>query len=105
MRKASVKALVQFGGEAVDPLIAALKHKKWVVRQLAASALGQIGDSRAVEPLIALLHDTEAVVRELASRSLGAIGDQRAIEALAGVANEDLDRQVRAAAREAKSKL
>jgi HEAT repeat protein len=62
------------------------------LRGWAASALGEIGDTRAVEPLIAALQDQVPVVREWAAQALGEIGDARAVEPLiAALQDEDPD--------------
>ena len=50
-RAAATEALGKIG-EAVDPLIQALKDENVYIRRGAAEALGKIGDARAVEPLI-----------------------------------------------------
>ncbi|GGM45788.1 hypothetical protein GCM10012275_16010 [Longimycelium tulufanense] len=52
------------------------------VRQLAAAALGTIGDARAVEPLIAALEDSSLDVRVAAAASLRRLADPRAVPAL-----------------------
>jgi HEAT repeat protein len=51
------------------------------VRFEAASALGDIGDSRCVEPLMGSLNDTHHK-KEVAIRSLGKIGDPQALPTL-----------------------
>jgi HEAT repeat protein len=48
-------ALVQIGQPAVEPLTRALDGRDAAARQVAAAALGQIGDERAIEPLRKLL--------------------------------------------------
>ena len=70
------KALVKIGKPAIEPLIAALKYKKSHVREMAAEALGKIGDSRAVEPLIAALQDRDSSVREEVAEALKRITKQ-----------------------------
>jgi HEAT repeat protein len=72
--EAAAAALVRIGAPAVEPLSAALKDKRWPVRELAAQALGQIGDARAVEPLSAALKDRYSSVLESAAKALGQIG-------------------------------
>jgi HEAT repeat protein len=112
-RKAACQALTQIGVAAVEPLIAALAHRQWIVREYAASVLGNIGDARAIDPLIAALSDREAVVREFASRALGAIGSrledgdlrQYIAAALAIAALYDMDNSVREVACEAQRQL
>ena len=65
VREAAVRALVQIGPPAVDPLIKALKAKNPSVQAAAAKALGTIGDKRAVVPLINMMknsYDLELMV-------------------------------------------
>lgn len=68
----------------VEGLIKALEDGREKVRQIAAKALGEIGDKRAVEPLIRLLeHESEyGVVLRTAVDALGNIGDKRAVTPL-----------------------
>lgn len=67
----------------VEGLIKALSYEKDPdVREDAASALGEIGNSKAVEPLIKALEDSGNVVRRYAAEALGKIGDKRAVEPL-----------------------
>jgi HEAT repeat protein len=83
VRLHAAKALGDKGDlKAVEPLMAALEDKDWVVRFAAAQALGNIGDKQAVEPLTKALEDTDSQVRHWAAHSLGKIGDARAVEAL-----------------------
>ncbi len=75
---------------AVEPLIAALKDKYWLVRQIAASSLGRIGDPRAIEPLIAALKDESWNVRCTAAQSLLSYkNDSRIIEPLTILLSDD----------------
>jgi HEAT repeat protein len=67
---------------AVEPLIAALKHKNHNVSACAAVALGNIKDPRAVEPLIAALKHKNHNVSACAAVALGNIKDPRAVEPL-----------------------
>jgi HEAT repeat protein len=46
------------------------------VRQMAAYALGLIGDSQAVEPLVAALNDPDALVQGRAAEALGLLGQK-----------------------------
>jgi HEAT repeat protein len=66
----------------VSKEIGNLKDEVPALRQQAAEALGQSGNSRAVEPLIAALSDPEISVRGSAATALGAIKDPRALEPL-----------------------
>jgi HEAT repeat protein len=51
-------------------LSAALRSEDMGMRQIAAWALGQIGDRRAIKPLEAALRDSDSDVRESAASSL-----------------------------------
>ena len=94
---------VEIGRPAVELLIGALKHHDPAVRQLAAKALGDIGDVRAVEPLIAALRGREDL-RAVAATALGQIDDIRAVEPLLA-ALKDGASNVRAAAARALGRL
>lgn len=59
------------------------------MRQAAAAALGQIGDTRALKPLVGALHDQSSDVGQAAAEALGQIGDPRALPHLERVARED----------------
>jgi HEAT repeat protein len=82
MRETAFAAVISIGAPAVEPLIAALSHKKVMVRNIAAQALGRIADPRAVEPLIAALADKDEKVPQMAAKALGWIADPRAVEPL-----------------------
>lgn len=85
-RRAMV-ALEKFAGNAVEPLITALKKGDPVTRMSAAEVLGKIGDINAVRPLIYALdskkkRDKNRYVRAKIAEALGKIGDERAVEVL-----------------------
>ncbi len=82
VRDAAVEALSRIGRAAVEPLIAALKHHNWEVRENAVKALGRIRDARVVEPLIAALKDKDESVRRAAIEPMGKIRDARAVKPL-----------------------
>jgi len=84
-------------GKNVGTLIQNLKDKNRNVRSSAASALGDIKDTRAVEPLIAALKDKNSIVRRLAASALAKIMDTRAVVPLIA-ALKDKDADVRACA-------
>ena len=77
--KQNWEILIQIGKSAVAPLINCLMDKNDNVRQSAASALGNIGDSLAVEPLIFSLKDKCGKVRYSAADALGKLGDKNAV--------------------------
>jgi len=58
------------------------------VNEVAALALGEIGDSRAVEPLINALGDENWEVRSTVAKALGKISDDRAIQPLINLLND-----------------
>ncbi|MDK1031543.1 MAG: HEAT repeat domain-containing protein, partial [Planctomycetia bacterium] len=72
----------QMATAAVGKLIAALRDSEPRVRDVAAWALGLIGDVRAIGPLIASLKDEDGFVRSDAAEALGVINDKRAVEPL-----------------------
>ena len=74
--------LSKAGASAVEPLLEALQDGQYVVRQLAALALGEMGDLRAVERLVERLGDEYEAVRQAAAVSLGKLGAAEAIEPL-----------------------
>lgn len=81
-RLLAASRLGRLGSPALPPLIAALRDSRSGVRQMAASALGDIGSPEAVEPLLPLLRDEAAEGRQYAATALGQIGDPRATEPL-----------------------
>jgi nucleotide-binding universal stress UspA family protein len=68
------RLLVAKDGQAVNPLVEALKSKNVWVRWEASKALGQIADPSATEALVAALRDKEFDVRWLAAEGLTRIG-------------------------------
>lgn len=60
--------------QAVNSLVMLLGDRDWVIRRVAAEALGKIGDPRAMDKLVPVLGDESPAVREAASRSLGRLG-------------------------------
>lgn len=73
----------------LDPLLAALGNKDWIVRMHAAKALGRIKNPEAIEPLIPLLQDKVKAVREETTAALVAIGDAAIPSLLAALADTD----------------
>jgi HEAT repeat protein len=70
------RALIAIGPAAVPRLCQLLYRGSTAVRELAAGALGAIGDPRAIEPLSQALAIDETPVRIAAARSLGQIADR-----------------------------
>ncbi len=76
VQEAASTVLASIADERVlEPLIASLRNRDWIVRMHAAKALGRIGHSAAVTPLISLLQDSVKAVREETAAALAAIGD------------------------------
>jgi HEAT repeat protein len=75
---------------AVEPLLAAMKHQDWRVREEVAKALGEIGDGRAAEPLGAALKDGDHMVRLAAVEALGQLGDPRAVQPLVAALKDEV---------------
>ena len=83
-----VMNLMALGRPAVSDLREALEDGHWMVREVAAQALGLIGDMRAVEPLLRKAKaDRDMGVRESCIKALGEFGDARAVEVLVEAVN------------------
>jgi nucleotide-binding universal stress UspA family protein len=76
VRMKARRSLVAMGGQAVGPLVEALRSKNDWVRWEAAKALGQIADPAATQALLAALRDEEFDVRWLAAEGLIHIGSK-----------------------------
>ena len=74
VQKTAALSLILIGAPAVNALCVELKSTNPSARQLAAEALGKIGDSGAVKPLCAALSDAKSEVRLAARLSLTQIG-------------------------------
>jgi HEAT repeat protein len=74
-----VKALVNIGAPAVDPLLIALSDVNELIRQLAAIALGKIVDARSVVALCLALEDENQHVRMNAADAIKRFGDPDAL--------------------------
>ncbi len=88
------KTLEKMGEQAVGPLIGLLNDDTRKVIQIAAQALGGIGDVRAIEPLDQLLNDETKhwSTRTKAIDALEKINDGRALEILVGaLKDQNLD--------------
>lgn len=76
-------ALKEFGEPAVKLLLSGLNAKNPKRRSAAATALGEIRETKAVEPLIDLLQsEPDGDVRSSIAFALGFIGDKRAMDVL-----------------------
>jgi HEAT repeat protein len=76
------RALEDFAPASIQPLIAALKHEVWQVREQAVDILGLIEVENAVPALIAALEDAHWEVRFAVATALSQIGSLEALEAL-----------------------
>lgn len=65
------QALVKIGHDAVPALQQAIRDDQAMVRQLAAKALGQIGELNSIVVLLPLLDDPDRQVRALTALALG----------------------------------
>jgi HEAT repeat protein len=68
------EVLVAWSKISVDPLIEALKHPDYKVRQRAVQALWKVKDDRAIEPLKAILDDEDGAVRMTVQNALKSFG-------------------------------
>ena len=94
VRKSVVMEFIQYGEDAVDPLIALLMDEDADVRVHAATALGWIGGEDAVQPLMVALQDENAYVRRYAARAMCWVVNDTAIDGLIQ-ALKDQDNYVR----------
>jgi HEAT repeat protein len=82
---------VRYKQKALEPLLLALDARDHIIREGAARALGQIGDTRAVTPLISALktHPDSTIIDALAQ-----LGDPAALDLLIEILGKDhpLDR-------------
>lgn len=96
---AVVMALGVVGGDAVVPLLEALRAGGTQVRALAAEALGLIGDERAATGLVAALIDDDSDVRFEALVALGQLPGPVAEAGIAEMVSSDDIRLARVATR------
>src|SRR5689334_5614891 len=101
-RHAAAEALMLMGDAALPAFTEALVDPDWMVRGVAAEALGEMGSTSAIDHLIASLADPQAEVRRAAAWALAQIGRQaltaqRVVAALFAVL-ESTDPLVREAA-------
>jgi HEAT repeat protein len=84
-------------GDHVSELITALTSADRVVRANAASALGEIKDSRAIEPLVAAILDgSDQLVSQNAAEALAKLDSARAVELLVSALKDPNERGVAA---------
>ncbi len=81
-RNSSIEALIQIGGQAVDPLLGIIETPDLDVRKFVVDILGDIKDRRAVPALIDRLRDADENIQVAAAEALGKIRDRRAVDAL-----------------------
>ena len=98
------RALAQIGTAAVRPLLAALRHAEWNVRQGAERALRRTADDRLLDTLVEALSARDASIREEAAKALGWTGSPNAVGNLIRCL-KDSEKPVREAARSALRQL
>ncbi|MDQ7025698.1 MAG: HEAT repeat domain-containing protein [Anaerolineae bacterium] len=90
--------LAAIGKPAIAPLLDVLENGKLDARQMAAEALGQIGDNQAINGLLAAASDESKWVRLAVVAALGQFKSQTARKGLVKISQSDDDAQVRDAA-------
>lgn len=101
-RDAAFDAVLFDRGEALPDLVSAYSifSKDKLRRFYAVQLMGFSGDKKAIPPLVVALDDPEALIRAEACRSLEDLRARKAVPDLRARL-EDLDAEVRIAAREA----
>lgn len=87
----AARVLVRIGPDGVDALVELIgdRDRPAAVREVAATALAEVGDTRAIEPLTNMLNDSDMTVRQSAVWTLERFGwqptddNQRATAAIA----------------------
>jgi hypothetical protein len=82
IQASAVHALGNFGSDAADALIIALKKKNRLLRLGAIGALAEIKDPRALSSLITMIRDPSSEIRWQAAIALGEMGDPAAAPAI-----------------------
>jgi HEAT repeat protein len=83
VRAESAEVLAEIGRPALEALLQAATDNSGIVREAAATGLGELADRTALTWLLdAAANDAEKLVREAAVAALGAIGDERAVPLL-----------------------
>jgi HEAT repeat protein len=83
VRAEAAEVLAEIGGAALGPLLQAAHDDSGIVREAAATGLGELADQSALPWLMdAAATDAEKLVREAAVAALGALGDERAVPLL-----------------------
>jgi len=89
-------------GDRVDDLTKVLTTSSNDKTRLAAAvSLARLGDKRVLKPLVGALSDPNPQIRAVAATGLGKLGHKAALPQLKNTANDDLDENVRTAAKEA----
>lgn len=74
IRDTAISALKKINKPPIEPFIEALKNENWVIRQVAAEVLGNLGDKKAIFSLTQVLDDEMKEVRQAATESLEKLG-------------------------------
>lgn len=97
----AANALLRFGTDCVDALLAALPNSSYLTQIAIIDVLGKIGDRRVVAPLLKLLGEcTGSTLCYMLIEALGRLGDPRSIEAIRPFL-DDADHHVRKRAQNA----
>ncbi|CAN5857781.1 hypothetical protein BH23PLA1_BH23PLA1_03170 [soil metagenome] len=97
VRMEVLRGLARLGGEAVQPLIAAMDDDDAEIRVLSAQALSYLADPRAIDRLKrTLAEDPAPAARLYAADALGAAGGLKPSPLLEQVERQDENRDVRA---------
>ena len=75
-RHAAAEALMLMGDAALPAFVQGLADPDWMVRGVAAEALGEMGSTSAIDHLVAALADPQAEVRRAVAWALAQVGKQ-----------------------------
>lgn len=95
IRTFAYTTLINLGGEAVDPLIAALNSPSDWQRKSVIGILAAIKDSRVIQPILQMLQDQDTYVRIIAAKALASLREPSAVQPIQQVIENERDSSAR----------
>lgn len=81
VRMSAIRALVGFGEQAVEPLVASLKDGQSVVQRGVVSVLGKLENEKVMESLVVALKDSDPEIQRSAVEALENLRNRKAAKA------------------------